>query len=82
MAYRDGIERIPQHISYNEPRPILVMVIDLQNNDEVVVEKRLDYSKLEDRKYLGQLTFWAITNHHSVETMAVSDAEPPMENRS
>ena len=64
----------------NDPCPILVIVYDLNNNDEPVKEERLDYGKFEDRKTLGRLTFWAIKNHHSIETIAIADAEAEIKN--
>ena len=59
----------------HDPCPILVLIYDLRNNDEVVRELRLDYGKAEDRKTLGRFTFWAIRNHHAIETIAIADAE-------
>lgn len=78
--YKPGAENVPSRSrAYDDPLPILIIVYDL-STDEPVVEKRLDYSKLEDRKYLGKLTFWAITNHHTIETIAVADAEAATKN--
>lgn len=59
--------------------PIYVTIIDLKNNDNVVFETELDYANFADRKRLGRITFWAVMNGHSVETMARADAEPPFE---
>lgn len=82
-TYRPGAEKVPQRgINFNDARPIMVMIYDLSVSDDqdaLVIEERLDYSKFDDRKRLGQLTFWAITNHHSVETIALEDAAPPLE---
>jgi len=50
------------------------MIIDLQNEDEVVYQTELDYANYADRKRLGRLCFWLVSNGHSVETMARSDA--------
>lgn len=77
-VYRPGAEHVPpRKIDYDKPRPILVIMYDLRNEDNVVVEKELDYSKADDRKYLGKLTFWAISNHHSIETISMDDAKAP-----
>jgi hypothetical protein len=57
--------------------PIVVFVIDLQHEDEVVYQTELDYANYADRKRLGRLTFWAVMNGHSVETMSKADSEPP-----
>lgn len=71
VEYKDGVEAAP--IKHN--LPILVIIYSLRENDKVVVEKKLNYSSYEDRKVLGQLSFWAYQNHCSIETMAITDAE-------
>lgn len=71
VEYKPGAERVP----VKQSLPILVIVYSLREDDKVVVEKRLNYSDYEDRKTLGQLSFWAYSNHCSIETIAVVDAE-------
>ena len=81
FKYRPGSEKVPQRgIDFNDPRLILVIMRRI-SDDGVVAEERLDYSKSDDRKRLGQLTFWAITNHHSVTTMLLSDVDLPTKDR-
>lgn len=60
--------------------PIYVFLIDLKNDDDVVATFELDYANYADRKRLGRISFWAISNGHSVETMAKGDAEPEIKN--
>lgn len=74
VEYRKGIENVPLQ-EVNKDLPILVIIYDLRNNDNVVEEKRLNYGNFEDRKYLGRLSFWALSNHCSIETIAIVDAE-------
>lgn len=71
VEYREGIENTP----IKHKLPILVIVYSLREDDKVVVEKKLNYSNFEDRKELGRLSFWAYSNHCSIETLAISDAE-------
>lgn len=71
--YRKGIESIPL-LSNNHDCPIMVFVIDLKNNDNVVEQKELNLADHAHRKFLGKLTFWAVSNGHSIETMSVKDA--------
>jgi len=59
--------------------PIYVFIIDLAHDDEIVYQTELDYANYADRKRLGRLTFWAVMNGHSVETMNKNDAEPPIQ---
>ena len=73
--YKRGVEDIPLR-NVNNYSPIIVFVVRI-SDDEIVQEVRLDYAKTEDRKHLGRLTFWAIQNHHMIETMALRDVEPP-----
>lgn len=78
--YRKGAENIPLR-EINKQMPILVVVYDLRNDDAVVIEKQINYGDVEDRKWLGRITFHAVTNHYSVETMAMIDAEPPTQSK-
>lgn len=75
--YQPGEENLPPRHIVSRSIPILVLVYNLRDNDSVAIEKRIDYSSMEDRKWLGRITHWAVTNHHSVETMAIVDAEVP-----
>lgn len=75
--FRKGVENLPLK-EINKSMPIMVFVRDLRkpaDEDDVVGEYKLDYANYEDRKHLGRITFWAVTNHHLVETLAVVDAE-------
>ena len=75
LKYRPGEENIPLKSIQKEPILALVLVYDLNNNDALVVEKKINYSDFEDRKWLGRITHYALTNHCSVETIACVDAE-------
>ena len=74
VEYKQGAENVPLR-EVNKNLPILVIIYDLHNNDNVVKEVRLNYGNYEDRKYLGRLSFWALTNHCSIETIAIVDAD-------
>lgn len=74
VTYRKGAENIPLR-EINKDKQALVIIYDLRNGDNVVEEKWINYGDAEDRKWLGRITFWALTNHCSVETMAREDAE-------
>jgi hypothetical protein len=71
VEYKDGAETVP----VKHKLPILAIVYSLREDDKVVVEKRFNYSNYEDRKALGALSFWAYSNHCSIETLAIADAE-------
>lgn len=75
--YRQGMENIPLR-QINTSKPALILVYDLRNDDKIIEEKRIDYANHEDRKWLGRITFWAMENHCSVETIAMVDAEAEM----
>lgn len=75
--FRKGVENLPLK-EINKSMPAFVMVYDLSKNDDeeaLVLEKQIDYANYEDRKWLGRITFWCLTNHHSVETLSMADAE-------
>ena len=74
VEYRKGVENVPLR-QVNNSCPALVIVYDLRNGDNPVVQNRVDFSNPEDRKWIGRITFWAMSNHCSVETMAIVDAE-------
>ena len=73
--YRKNVENIPLREFNKAPMPIMVFVIDLKNDDNIVQQVQLDYSNFEDRKALGALSYWAYSNHCSIETIAIVDAE-------
>lgn len=75
--YSPGEEKLPPRKVDRGPLPVLVIVYNLLNADEVAIEKQIDYSNADDRKWLGAITYWAVTNSHSVETMSMKDAEAP-----
>ena len=75
VEYKPGVEKVITR----DKLMILAIVYSLREKDKVVVEKKFDYSKYEDRKGLGELSFWAYRNHCSVETLAVIDAEAEIE---
>ena len=72
--YRPGEENVPIRYVIKD-LPILVIVYDLRNQDAPLVEKRINYGDMEDRKWLGRISAWAYGHHCSVETMAIEDAE-------
>ena len=74
INYKRGIENIPLK-TINKDLKALVLVYDLKNNDELIEEKEINYGDFEDRKWLGRITFFALTNHCSVETIALADAK-------
>jgi hypothetical protein len=75
--YKRGVENVPLKNGVNEC-PIYVIVRNLkaaENEDDVVQEFYMNLSNPDDRKHLGRVTYWAVTNGHSVETMNKNDAE-------
>jgi len=74
VEYRNGAENIPLR-EINKNLQALIIVYDLKHDDKPIVEKRINYGDADDRKWLGRITFWALTNHCSVETIAIIDAE-------
>ena len=76
IEYKPGAEKVITR----DKLMILAIVYSLREKDKVVVEKKFNYSDYEDRKALGQLSYWAYRNHCSVETLAMVDAEAEVEN--
>ncbi len=72
--YKRGDENKPLK-EINTYCPVMVFLIDLKNNDNVVATFEIDYANAADRKRLGRISFWAVSNGHSVETMLRADAE-------
>jgi len=57
---------------YVKSCPIIVIIYNLKT-DELEKEIQIDYGKYEDRKFLGRLTYWSITNERTIETMSLED---------
>lgn len=53
---------------------MIVTVYDLET-EKAVITKEIDYGNREHRIQLGKLTYWAVSNHYSIETMAKRDWE-------
>lgn len=73
QKYRDGIENFPLPEVIKD-LPMIVILTEL-STDKIVGTLELNYSNVNDRKHLGRITAWAVTNGHSVETMSRKDAE-------
>ena len=71
--YRAGVENLPLR-QINTHCPIIIIITDLTTN-EVVSTIELDYAKFEDRKHMGRMCFWCVSNKHSMETIAKSDVD-------
>lgn len=55
-------------------KPMKVLIHDLQK-ETIENEFVLDYGSYEDRKFLGRLTYFALTTGRSVESMSVEEWE-------
>ena len=51
VEYKNGVEKVITR----DKLMILAIVYSLREKDKVVVEKKFDYSKYDDRKELGAL---------------------------
>lgn len=72
MNDNDDYRRGPWNLPLPEivtDKPIVVLIHDLKN-DMIEKEFRLNYGNWKDRKFLGKLTYYAIENGRSVETLS------------
>lgn len=60
--------------AYVQSLAIVVTIWNLQG-DCIEQEFHLDYGNNDDRKFLGRVSFWAISNGRSVETLSKADWE-------
>lgn len=76
--YRKGIEKIPPFGEIITTFPIIVLIINLET-DDVVDQIELDYSRnaVNDKRKLGQLTYWALSNGYYLELMNKKDIDQP-----
>lgn len=51
---------------------LMVSVYDLKDG-KLIKEEKINYGNYEHRKFLGRITFWAVTSGYSVETMSLED---------
>ena len=70
----NGPENVPL-MSFNKSFIVVVLIYNLKNNDEVIDMRQIDFGSLEDRRWLGKVSFWAWRKGYSVETMSLDDAE-------
>lgn len=54
--------------------PIIVFVINIES-DDVIQQIELDYAKIDDKKLLGRLSYWALTNGCYMELMNKKDVD-------
>ena len=73
--YKKGIEQIPIR-EIITTFPIIIFIVRLED-DEIIDQVEIDYSKIEDKKNLGKLTYWALTNGYSLEMMNKKDVDQP-----
>ena len=70
----DGPENVPLN-GFNKTFKVVVLIYDLKNSDNVIDMREIDYGLLDDRRWLGRVSFWAWSRGYSVETMSLADAE-------
>jgi hypothetical protein len=51
---------------------VVVTVYDLKTENSVR-EEVIDFGDYEHRKWLGKITYWAVSNGYSIETMSKAD---------
>lgn len=65
----NGPEAMPLR-EYVKDFPLIIVVYD---GDRLIRKEEINYGNSEHRKWLGKITYWACSNHYSVETMAAED---------
>lgn len=60
--------------TFVKEQPIMVIIHDLEH-ESIDYEIKLDLGNVDDKKFLGKLTFWSVNNGRSVETMNVEEWE-------
>lgn len=58
--------------SYIEKQPIVALIHNLEK-EIIEHEFQLDLGDSLDKKFLGKISFWAVTNGRSVETISMED---------
>ena len=61
---------------YNTQWPSHVFVLDIKDDNTIIAHGQFDYAKSDHRKWLGKITFWAMSKGYAVETVAAKDVEP------
>lgn len=67
-----GPEDIPDRVGYVMNIELVIIIKDLKSQRKIR-EERINYSDSEARKWLGRITYHAIVNGYSVETMNAKD---------
>lgn len=76
--YRKGIEKVPHFGEIVTEFKIIVFIVNLETND-IVDQIELNYSRtaVEDKRRLGALTYWALSNGYYLEIMNKDDVDKP-----
>lgn len=76
--YRKGIEKIPHFGEIVTEFKIIVFIVKLET-DDVVDQIELNYSRtaVEDKRRLGAITYWALSNGYYLEIMNKKDVDLP-----
>lgn len=51
---------------------LVILIKDIKSK-RTIREERINYGNVEERKWLGKVTYWAVTNGYSVETFNEKD---------
>ncbi len=58
----------PESIPIKDYVKSFPMLVTVYNGDEVMREELIDYGQYEHRKWIGRVTFWAVSQGFVVET--------------
>lgn len=64
----------PESVPLREYVKHFMMIVTVYDGDKVIREETIDYGNIEQRRWLGRVTFWACSNGYAVETIAEKDA--------
>lgn len=67
-----GPEDLPLRGGYIKTFPMMILIRDLKV-DKIIRKEQIDYGKIEDRRWLGRISYYCCTNNLSVETMSLND---------
>ncbi len=67
-----GPEDLPSKVGFIPDIELVILIKDIKSN-RLIREERINYSDKDARRWLGRLTYHAIINGYSVETLNSKD---------
>lgn len=63
----------PEAMPLREYIKSCLIVVSVYDGEKLIRKEEIDYGNAVHRKWLGKVTYWAVSNHYCVETISKED---------